>query len=122
MGEEVVIRKIQNRILSGLLFSVLAAFIVGINFSPIEGYYVFAVLFILISLTMVISNLELIKVKLEFSSFKFIYLFLGLLFFILVSFLFSNNLGYPLGPSMILSLLCLLFFNWVYYSLEPMRG
>ncbi len=122
MGEEIFTKKIQNRILFGLFFSILISFVIGINFSPIEGYYVFAILFILLSLALIISNLELVKMKLEISSFKFIYLFLGILFFVIISFLFNSNLGYPMGPSMFLSLCCVLFFNWIYYSLEPMRG
>ena len=122
MGEEIYINKIQNRILYSLCFSIIMSLIVGLNYTLIQGYYVFVILFLLISLTLVLSNLELVKLKLEITTSKLMYLFVGVISFIIISLLFNTNLGYPLIPSMGLSILCLLFFNWVYYSLEPLRG
>lgn len=122
MGQESEIAKIQFRILFALLFSITASFFVGLNYSPIQGYYVFAISFILISVFLTLSNFEMVRSKLEISSPKFLHLLVLLVSIFILSTLLNNNLGFPLLPSIGLSIVCFMFVNWVYYSLEPLRG
>lgn len=122
MGQESEIAKIQFRILFALLFSITASFFVGLNYSPIQGYYVFAISFIMISVFLTLSNFEMVRSKLEISSPKFLHLLVLLVSIFILSTLLNNNLGFPLLPSIGLSIVCFMFVNWVYYSLEPLRG
>ena len=122
MRQNIEINKIQIRILFALLFSSIISLYVGVNYSSMQGYYAFALLFILIALYLVFSNFEMVKNKLEITSFKIAHIFLYLLSIFILSTVFNDNLEFPLLSSIGLSIVCLLFINWVYYLLEPLRG
>ena len=122
MGQEFDIGKIEIRILFALFFSIITSLFVGLNYSAIQGYYVFVLLFILISMFLIFSNFEMVKSKLEISSPKIAHSLVFLASTFILSIIFKNNLGFPLMPSIGLSIVCFFFVNWVYYSLEPLRG
>ena len=46
MGEVIDVNKIQNRIFLTLILSILASIYVGLNYTLVQGYYLFAILFI----------------------------------------------------------------------------
>ncbi len=122
MGQEFDIDKIQIRILFALLFSTIISIYVGVNYSAMQGYYLFTVLFVLIGLSLIITNFEIVKSKLEISSPKIAHLLIYTVSLVILSSIFTDNLEYPLLSSIGLSVVCLMFVNWVYYSLEPYRG
>ena len=82
----------------------------------------FAILFLGLVAFLVISNLELMKTNLEISAAKILYVIVFILSVFVSTSIFNNNLGFPLMPSLGLSVACFLFDSWVYYSLEPLRG
>ncbi len=122
MRQDFDINKIQIRILFALFLSTLISLYVGINYSAMQGYYVFAALFVVIGLFLAFSNYEIVKSKLKINYSKIAHLLIyGVSLFVL-STVFNDNLSFPLSSSIALSVVCLLFVNWVYYSLEPLRG
>ena len=122
MSEQSTINNIQKWILQLLILSALISLFVGINMSPMEGYYVFTVLVALISLTLILINFEIFKSKLDLNSKKIAHALINIIGIIIFTSLFHNNLNFPLIPSLGLSVIFLLFVNWVYYTLEPLRG
>tara|TARA_B100000700_G_C14793702_1_gene737152 strand:+ start:548 stop:916 length:369 start_codon:yes stop_codon:yes gene_type:complete len=122
MGEVIDVSKIQNRIFLTLILSVLTSIYVGLNYTLIQGYYLFAILFLGLVAFLVISNLELMKTNLEISASKVLYVIVFILSVFVSTSIFNNNWGFPLMPSLGLSVICFLFVSWVYYSLEPLRG
>ena len=122
MGQEFDIDKLQIRILFALLFSTIISIYVGVNYSAIQGYYVFTAFFVLIGFSLIITNFEMVKSKLEISSPKIVHLIIYAVSLVILSSIFNDNLEYPLLPSIGLSIVCLMFVNWTYYSLEPYRG
>ena len=122
MGQEFDINKIQIRILFALLFSTIISIYVGMNYSAMQGYYVFSALFVVIGLFLIFSNFEMVRSKLEISSPKIAHLFVYSVSLFAASSVFNTNLGFPLLSSIALSIVCLMFVNWVYDSLEPLRG
>tara|TARA_B100000287_G_scaffold133360_1_gene125389 strand:+ start:2036 stop:2404 length:369 start_codon:yes stop_codon:yes gene_type:complete len=122
MGQEFDIDKLQIRILFALLFSTIISIYVGINYSAMQGYYVFTAFFVLIGFSLIITNFEMVKSKLEISSPKIVHLIIYAVSLVILSSIFNDNLEYPLLPSIGLSIVCLMFVNWTYYSLEPYRG
>ena len=122
MGEVIDVSKIQNRIFLTLILSILTSIYVGLNYTLIQGYYLFAILFLGLVAFLVISNLELMKTNLEISASKVLYVIVFILSVFVSTSIFNNNWGFPLMPSLGLSVICFLFVSWVYYSLEPLRG
>ena len=122
MGQEFDIDKLQIKILFALLFSTIISIYVGVNYSVIQGYYVFTAFFVLTGFSLIITNFEMVKSKLEISSPKIVHLIIYTVSLVILSSIFNNNLEYPLLSSIGLSIVCLMFVNWVYYSLEPYRG
>ncbi|MBJ99503.1 MAG: hypothetical protein CMB48_00620 [Euryarchaeota archaeon] len=122
MGEVIDVSKTQNRIFLTLILSILASIYVGLNYTLIQGYYLFAILFLGGSAVLMISNLEIMKTNLEFSASKVLYVIVFILSIFVSTSVFNNNWGFPLMPSIGLSVICFLFVSWVYYSLEPLRG
>ena len=122
MGQDFDINKIQIKILFALLFSTIISLYVGTNYSAIQGYYVFSSLFIIIGLFLIFSNFEIVKSKLEITSPKIAHLFIYAASLPVLSTIFNDNFAFPLSSSIALSVVCLMFVNWVYYSLEPLRG
>ena len=122
MGQEFDIDKLQIKILFALLFSTIISIYVGVNYSAIQGYYVFTAFFVLIGFSLIITNFEMVKSKLEISSPKIVHLIIYAVSLVILSSIFNDNLEYPLLPSIGLSIVCLMFVNWTYYSLEPYRG
>ena len=68
MGEVIDVNKIQNRIFLTLILSILASIYVGLNYTLVQGYYLFAILFLGSSSVLMISNLSVVKTNLEISS------------------------------------------------------
>ena len=122
MGEVIDVNKIQNRIFLTLILSILASIYVGLNYTLIQGYYLFAILFVGASSVLIISNSGMMKTNLEISSSKVLYAIVFILCTLVSTTIFSNNWGFPLMPSIGLSVVCFLFVSWTYYSLEPLRG
>ena len=122
MGQEFDIDKLQIRILFALLFSTIISIYIGVNYSAMQGYYIFTAFFVLIGLSLIITNFETVKSKLEISSSKIVHLIIYAVSLAILSSIFNENLEYPLLSSIGLSIVCLMFVNWVYYSLEPLRG
>ncbi|MAS62084.1 MAG: hypothetical protein CMA34_00165 [Euryarchaeota archaeon] len=122
MGEVIDVNKIQNRIFLTLILSILASIYVGLNYTLVQGYYLFAILFLGSSSVLMISNLSVVKTNLEISSSKVLYVIVFILCTLVSTSIFSNNWGFPLMPSIGLSVVCFLFVSWTYYSLEPLRG
>ena len=122
MGEVIDVNKIQNRIFLTLILSILASIYVGLNYTLIQGYYLFWILFVVASSVLIISNSSMMKTNLAISSSKVLYVIVFILCTLVSTTIFSNNLGFPLMPSIGLSVVCFLFVSWTYYSLEPLRG
>ena len=122
MGEVIDINKIQNRIFLTLILSISASIYVGLNYTLIQGYYLFAILFVGASSVLIISNSSMMKTNLAISSSKVLYVIVFILCTLVSTTIFSNNWGFPLMPSVGLSVVCFLFVSWTYYSLEPLRG
>lgn len=122
MGEVIDVNKIQNRIFLTLILSILASIYVGLNYSLIQGYYLFAILFVGTASVLMISNSSMMKTNLEISSSKVLYVIVFILSTLVSTSIFNNTWGFPLMPSLGLSVVCFLFISWSYYSLEPLRG